>query len=290
MSTSVSELQFIAERLSAEPVNHSISVYDLNDRVSFASLRELIVKICQVIEQQKTPENKVVVQEINNQEDGVFVDIIGSFLKMLNYPQLVDFADCAEQKNNETLVSVIHFLLADIETHAKRSFLSDYFSTIDVPETLKYLEDVSMLAYELQSKQDEFKEMHMLVENYRKEGRKIGELKEQAEAQNFENRQLALKYEQLMVEVGNLQDLEASKDVAEEMRLVLEKKQHFLSKVEEQDNFIDLENRNLKHLLELQEAQNSNSILSLEDLINDQETAFQINKRSILEVSFCALV
>lgn len=270
------ELQYVAQRLNAEPFNLTIRAVELEQKPPNELLQLLIDAVSLLEEDPKANVN------VSTEPNDVILDKLIHFLtihkcKILptNDEELKEWTESIKNGQSEN-ISLLYWLLSNYEHLKKRCYLSNYLMPINVPQ--EYLESDPNLAELLETYQDlqkEFISTHKEYSLVSASTISATELSDGRKQMGTEKKQLKekLQYEQTQIR-GN-----------DDFELLLDETSKLRYQMDEEIRLIDQQNEQQQHLSAAKKRleQVSSTDNALKNIGNDPSSVDELLQKLVFD-------
>ncbi|KAI9017177.1 hypothetical protein BC832DRAFT_596490 [Gaertneriomyces semiglobifer] len=214
------DLKLVSERLAGPPFRRHYSVIQLHDELPVFQLMQLLSDAMAAIDEgnPQSPHKDV---DLRNEDPNDTIGRMLDFFQLLKWKEARD-ADSLGQKlangDRPTILSALHFLLKDMESHQKRAYLAPFLAGIDIPPEFSHDEGTTELARQVEELQQQFKEVHKTVSAMRSTGNNTAILKREIQQMEDEKQQVLAKISKIKKRVEEIPQHEQWLEAARELR------------------------------------------------------------------------
>eukprot|EP01112_Ceratiomyxa_fruticulosa_P010624 TRINITY_DN2819_c0_g1_i1.p1 TRINITY_DN2819_c0_g1~~TRINITY_DN2819_c0_g1_i1.p1 ORF type:complete len:260 (-),score=47.84 TRINITY_DN2819_c0_g1_i1:86-865(-) len=220
------EIQYIVFALNQAPFNKDLTLVSFDEKTPL----ELLQLLNDVFVEVSTDHNI----DLRDETIEMTIERFISFLWVLKYkPNVQDpyiFKTGLTAGDKHIIHPILLWLLQRIPDLRKRAYLAKYLITIEVPTDM--ITDDVYIQYK--DKQDEFKEVHKIVDKIRSSGFEPDALKREVSKLEEEKAQLMERIDRIRRKVQELPNIEKFLEAARGLRLEMEMEDKLNQKLDEQ--------------------------------------------------------
>lgn len=272
------DFENISAALCSPPFNKNISIIQLHDELTSIQLIDLVYQVSLYIDEAANPSVFSLVEMDQNEKIAKLVE----FLEMLKFPPCNDYESCISlltALDRSFLISILSFLLADLQVNKKRAYLSLFLAMPAIP--VDFIQDDSIIAInkEILSHQEEFKESHKYLDELKQSGQSTTTIKKSIQKMEEEKQQISSKISSFEKRIKSIPNSDSLFKIAQNYRQEQIKDVDLQDKISEQKSLLLGAERKLEMItLTLKQVKENLSSSSAENVFLKIEEECRMNK------------
>lgn len=227
------ELREVVAQLNSDPFNLNLSLVTLDEKQPFEQIEVLNTVLIFLDKKHEV--------DLREEAPDAMYQRIGEFLHILGYKCSYDiaFQQGVVTGDKRVIHPILHWLLKNIDSLKKRSYLANYCVTLEVPEDILLDEQVYELHQHYKEQQAQFKAVHSHLEQLRQSSVSPAELKREIVQLDAERDHLVQKIQQFKNKTANMAGFSVLLQATSMLRKEQEEEARIRDKIVEQKQQLD---------------------------------------------------
>lgn len=228
-TVSPEDIRFIVETLNRPPFNETLTLVTFN-QLSPLELLQIVNNVFGEIDSKQK-------RDLRDEATDASAQRMLEFLAVLRYrfpTEMAEFKDAFMRGGQEVIYPMLLWMLNRMDDLKKRAFLARYLKTVDVPEEFFADQVVVTLYAQYKQMQQEFKEVHKLVDKHRGNSLRPQELQAEITQLEQEREQLLAKLASMRKKVANQENFNAILTATHSLRKEQEEESKLYQQIREQ--------------------------------------------------------
>lgn len=272
------QIRFIVDKLNEPPFSRRFNLVSFDALEAFSLLQLLNDVLAEI-----SPEHKIDLRQEHPEQTAVR---ILTLLRLLKYKPKSDqggglnaFRQGLLQGDKQVTYSLLQWLLERVPDLKKRAYVARFMARIEVPAEFQQDEQVVELSTTHGELMEQFKELHMTVEQQRASKFSVAEVRKDIASMEEEKEQLIKRIERLKQRAVSAPNSSSMLDAAQKLRREKDRALELEDQKLEQKNLLLRVEQNIEMTrTEIEETEQANIGLTPDKLLSQLEEEIRLNK------------